>query len=638
MRTPLYRPSRAGDLIGYNAAGRPLYLPGGGSPEHEPGTTPPGYAFPFAVPDDLSTLDDASILQLLTDIAAHARSFAALPPDQITDDTLTALRACKSLAEDVRAVQLDRVDQQAQAAARQATAAELAVDIEAVLPEADPAPRTDPIPDTDPALQTDPAAITAAGRRPLSVRGIAGRLPAPAVPEAQAAAVMTAAADVPNFAAGQQLATFAEAGRALHARLAQYPAQSTSTSYSTGSRRPVTAYDPDSPGRTLTLERFARHSAVQIRRQYPADLRITSEVGALAVVEHAASERRLPGGNLRESARLALAAGRSLTAAQGWCAPSQVIYDLCELETRDGILDLPEVQSDRGGFQIPANGGPAFATIWSGIGSAGDTHLTEAEVIADTSKVCYEIPCPDFTDVRLGVDYVCLTGGLLQRRGYPEVVERFGRGAMIALDHKINQGVIAAIVAAAGAATALVPDLSGDDAVSALLAAVEMAIIDAKYRNRMGFNSTLEIVLPMWVLGQMRAAASRRSGVDMVGVDDARILEWFTMRGAVPRFVYDWQDAFSGLVGGPGGAAALSALPTSVEFLVYPAGTFVKAMQEVVALDTIYDSTLLQANQYTAVFAEDGWAVLQMCPYVHRYSVPVDPSGVVGCCPANLTS
>jgi hypothetical protein len=204
---------------------------------------------------------------------------------------------------------------------------------------------------------------------------------------------------------------------------------------------------------------------------------------------------------------------------------------------------------------------------------------------------------------------------------------------MIALPHKINMGFIAAIVAASGVATTIPADPSGDDAISGLLAAVDLAIADAKYRNRMSFNGTLEVVLPMWVLVQLRAAGSRRNGVDLVGLTDAQIVEWFAIRKAVPRFVYDWQDAFSGLATGPGGASPLTALPLTVQFLVYPAGTWVKAVQNVVSLDTVYDSTKLATNEYTALFVEDGWAALQMCPLSRLYTAPVDPSGVVGCCP-----
>lgn len=643
-----YRPSRAGDLIGYTRSGTPIYLSGGGSPDDPGQPATDAYVFPFAVPADLSTLDDAALRTVLESVREHAGQFTGLTPDRTTADTVRALTACRDLATNVAAVIQTRREQAA-------TAASASADLDsafAVLedPVVDPAPAaTDPVPATDPdpaPADPEPQAVTAAGRgtgAAPSVRDVAARnpgTPPPAtVPDQSPYAVMTAAADVPGFAAGQTLTSFTELARAVQLRLDRYPSQPVSRGGSyPASKRPITAYDPDAPARRFSIQNFARHGAVQFRREFPDDLRVReSGPEPLSIAEYAASTRRLPGGSLTASAQAAVAAGRSLTAAAGWCAPSEVIYDLVELETMDGILDTPEIQASRGGFQIPTNGGPAFNTIWSGIGSSGDTHLTEAEVISDTNKVCYEIPCPSFEDVRLGVDYVCLTGGLLQRRGYPEVVGRFSRGAMVALAHKINQGVIAAMVADSGAAVVIPANANGDDAISGLLAAVELAITDIRYRARMGFNATVEVVLPMWVLTQMRAAATRRRGVNMVSLADATILEWFTQRGAVPRFVYDWQDAYSGLNTGPGGSSALTALPETVQFLAYPAGTWVKAVQDVVSLDTIYDSTKLATNEYTAVFAEDGWAMLQMTPITRLYTAVVDPSGVVGCCGGELS-
>jgi hypothetical protein len=330
---------------------------------------------------------------------------------------------------------------------------------------------------------------------------------------------------------------------------------------------------------------------------------------------------------------MAVAAGRSLTAAAGWCAPSDTIWDLVELETVDGLLDSPQLQTTRGGWNIPINGGPDFASIYNAIGDSGETHLSEAQVIANVNKIATEIPCPPFAETRLGVDYVSLTGGLLQRRGYPEVVARFTRAAIIALAHKINKGFIAAIVAGSGSANVIPTDPSGDDAASALLAAMELAIVDMKYRHRAGFNGTMEVVLPWWVLVPIRAAMSRRTGVALMNVTNAQILSWFSERQAVPRFVYDWQDQFAGLTTGPGGPTALTFLPSTVQMLIYPAGTWVKAVEPVISLDTLYDSTLLRTNQYTALFVEDGWAALKMAPLSRLYTVPVDPSGVTGCCP-----
>jgi hypothetical protein len=657
---PSYRASRAGDLIGFTRAGRPIYLAGGGSPEHEDPTpetdTDAPYVFPFAVPDDLSTLGDDELRSVLESVKEHAAGFTALPANEQTSETVRAIQACADLARNVAGVITERRENTSASAA---AAAELAAafgvldeddapqdqpaDDPAADPDEEPAPQQDPAPEP----QQQPAAVTAAQPQPRraapSVSRVARRSPAGQVPadsERPRYASMTAAADVPGFASGQSLGAFSEAAQAISARLERYPTQPMGrrgNGSMSADKRPIGMYDPDSPGRVLEIRNFARHGAVQIRREFPDDLRISDTGDAYELLLSAASERRLPGGSLVASAVQAVKNGRSLTAAAGWCAPSETIYDLVELETMDGLLDVAEIQATRGGFQIPVNGGPDFRTIYTGIGNAGTTHLSEAQVIADTAKVCYDIPCPTFEDVRLGVDYVCLTGGLLQRRGYPEVVARFSRAAMTALAHKINQGVIAQMVADSGSAIVIPADPNGDDAISGILSAVELAIVDIKYRNRMAFNATVEIVLPMWVLAQLRAAATRRRGVDMVSLNDAEIMGWFAQRNAVPRFVYDWQDGFSGLSNSPGGSAALTALPQTVQFLAYPAGTWVKAVQDVVNLDTIYDSTKLATNEYTALFAEDGWAMLQMGPTTRLYTAIADPSGVTGCCGGDIS-
>jgi hypothetical protein len=585
--------------------------------------------FPFEVPADLSAATTEELSTLLDQIRAFAASLTA--EDQtVTSEVLDGLRASRDLAAATTAEITGREERNAEAASILSDLAPATFTTDNT--ETDDETSDDAVVDDDGSTAASAAVTAAARRKAPGVRDVAKRGTTPQLPDAtrQRYATMKAAADVPGFAAGKNMETFAEAAQALDARLGQYPTDS--GRYSKPSGKPLVVNTDG--GRRYEMRSFSRHGAVQFKRQFPKDLTVDEGVGGLAVAEFAANERRLPGGSLVKSAQKAVADGRSLTAAAGWCAPSETIWDLCELETLDGLLDMPELTTTRGGWQIPANGGPNFATIWTGLGT---THRTEAEVIAESpSKSCYEIPCHGFTDVRLGVDYFCLTASLLQRRGYPEVVARFGRGALTALAHKINMGVITAVAAAAGAATVIPAGFAcADDAISSLLSGVDLAIVDAKYRNRLGFGSTLEVVLPWWVLAQIRAAGTRRSGVDMVGITDAMIMDWFAMRGAVPRFVYDWQDSFAGLATGPGGAVALTALPTTVNFLIYPAGTFVKAVQPVVNLDTVYDSTRLGTNEYTAVFVEDGWAVLQMCPFVRQYTSQVDPCGDIGCCPVS---
>ena len=46
-----------------------------------------------------------------------------------------------------------------------------------------------------------------------------------------------------------------------------------------------------------------------------------------------------------------------------------------------------------------------------------------------------------------------------------------------------------------------------------------------------------------------------------------------------------------------------------MKFLLYSAGTWVRGSNDIITLDTLYDSTLLANNDYTALFTEEGWLV-----------------------------
>jgi hypothetical protein len=568
------------------------------------------FEFPFEVPADLRTLSAEEFAAFAAQVREHARTALGAeqtPPAELIAyrDLMTGLGAEETRRETV--------------AAEAATArAELAAGL------AEPTPAPEPVPAPAPAPTPAPEPVPApnpGGTPPVHVQE-STTIDTPPVAERETYAVLTASSDAPNV--GAELGSFADAAELIERRLSTYPQGGSGRS---GQRGPLHI-----GGQAFAVggRSMVRHGNVAIRRQFPAELRIDSNNGAMTVLEHAGRQSRLPGGSLIASMTSQVKAGRSLTAAAGWCAPSETIYDLCMLETRDGMLDLPEVEAARGGFQIPENGGPNFASIYDSIGDEGDVILTEYEVEQGTDKICVEIPCPDFVEVRLDVAYLCLTGSLLQRRGYPEAVGRFTQGALVGLDHKVNQSVIARMVAASTAVGPIADNAGGDDAVAQLLSAVELAAEDIRYRNRMGRGSTVEIVLPYWSIPVLGAALARRRGVTEWDVSDSEILSGFTTRHVAPHFVYDWQDAFSGLANGPGRTAPLTAFPTDISFLAYPSGTWVKAVRSVVNLDTVYDNAMLTQNQFTALFAEDGFAVLQMCTDSRVYTVGFDPNGL--CC------
>jgi hypothetical protein len=357
---------------------------------------------------------------------------------------------------------------------------------------------------------------------------------------------------------------------------------------------------------------------IEFVRDYPTEFRLTTVEGAADQgVEFAA---------LMGAVDKYKAENANQTAAAAYCAPSLTIYDLCELETSTGILPITEIQISRGGIFFTT--GPDFASIFNG---SGYWNYTEAQVIANTVKPCMEIDCPAFTEKRLRNLGVCITAGILQRRGYPELIARFIRGAMIAHLHMVNAFVISEM-AAGSTLVDLDPipvgSLVGDVTTSGLLAAAEMVATDMRYRNRMDPTATLEAVFPVWALAQIRADLSRRTGVDLLSVTDQAIAGFFSDRHLSLRLVYDWQDAYSGVAGGPGTAApGITTFPAAIEFMIYPAGTWAKGVDETIRLETVYDSAKLSTNQYTALFTEEGVLVAKTCPDSRRVVYTMCPTG-----------
>jgi hypothetical protein len=357
-----------------------------------------------------------------------------------------------------------------------------------------------------------------------------------------------------------------------------------------------------------------------IKREFGNDFAISDgddDITIARKIDNLRDERRLPGG--------------SLLAGAGWCAPSETIYTTCNQVTTDGLLSLPEIGARRGG--IRHNQGIQFDTLFGS--GTGFNILTEAQVISDTTKTCATIPCPSFVDDRLKVSALCLTGDILQNRGYPEFVSEFIQGAIASQAHNVNRQIIADIVSDSTAVSLSTAPWATDGTVlSQIMSAVEVAAVDIKYRLRLQRDSTLEVVFPYWLKAQIRADVIRRNAVHDYEVTDSMIDSLLRTRGVRAQWVYDWQDAFTsfGVSGGPnpGSDTPIVQLPTSVQFLMYPAGTWVVARQDVIRLDTIYDSTNLATNKVTQLFLEDGFRAMRFCPVSRVYTIAICPSGLTG--------
>jgi hypothetical protein len=307
--------------------------------------------------------------------------------------------------------------------------------------------------------------------------------------------------------------------------------------------------------------------------------------------------------------------GGSLVAAGGWCAPSTNYYDLLQLETTTGALDLPEITVVRGGINFTK--GPDFSDIYTSTGFL----QTEADAEAGTEKTFLEVDCPDWEEIRLdaigyGVKAPILTAS---PAGFPELVRRYLEGALVAHWHKVNAYVINKVVTALGS----VQDFTEyGSATGDLLNAIEVAAWSLRYAYRLGENATLEAMFPMWVRGAIRADLSRQNGVSMQATTDAQITSWFTMRGIRPQFVFDWagQDVSSTAV----------QFPVAARFGIWPAGSFVKGTNNIISLDAIYDSTEITTNTYTAAFFEEAILVANTGATGRLFEVALNLHGRTG--------
>lgn len=459
--------------------------------------------------------------------------------------------------------------------------------------------------DVEPAAEVDaePEAVTAAAPRgPIKLSGIRRHVhtPAPAITEETSVEDTTpkarmTVADVPGFAADSD-ASFEDLAVALDRRLQGF----NSGAYAAAARA----------GRAMS----ERHSLAVVRKAFDERATVGSPESADAAMAFAVNEKNLPGG--------------SLVAAGGWCAPSETVYDLLEDESRDGLISLPEINVTRGGIKFTK--GPKFADLYA----APSFNFTEAEAkegkyqptsaTDPTNKVgakpVYHVPCTDFEEVRLSAAGLHIQANLLQQRGYPELVARTIRGALVAHEHKMSERIIASMETQS---TAVSMDAGQIGAAAPILTAIELQVEHYRYAQRLSRSTTLEAVFPYWVRGAIRTDLARRQGVDLMDVPDSRIDAWFRSRGVNAQFVYDWQA-----LGGEAGA--FKVWPGSLKFLLYSAGTFVKGSQDVITLDTVYDSVLLGQNDYTALFTEEGYLVAKRGHDARVVTVPLNPNGGTG--------
>lgn len=554
----------------------------------------------FVLPENLTEVEDATLAELE---AQAISAFDAIRSNPLDAD---AVQALSDLAEAIKAVRAeartryDRAEELTAEAER--IAGEIAPVVEDETPEVAPVEGEEIAPVVPivagetpevPAVATEEAPVAVAAsatppapRRPIRVPlgAIAAQAPEVELPSMPLA--ITAASDIAGVVSGSRFTNLLDVATAMHSRARHLGNKG---------RAPV-----------ATIQRPSEHTVTE---------RMTFEE--------------------QEAVLTAAADPAVLVAAGGWCAPSQFFYDLFSIESVDGLLDVPTVTIERGGLQFVENGGPSIADVL-GTGNTVPWLWTEQNDIdagtvgdPDPTKPCIRIPCVEFVEERLEAHGVCITHGNLADRAYPELTRRYIDLVMAAHEHMMNYRKIAGIVADS---TAVTMGASAYGAAPNLLDATELQVLDYRDKYRMAFNTPLEAVFPNWLRGVFRSDMAKTldgDAGDSFGITDEQINAWFAARGIRPQWVYDYQSLQTGGAGMTAGTpdGVREAYPTTVQFLLYAAGTWAYGNGGVINLGVVRDSTLNATNDHTAAWTEEFHLLAKRGHESRKVTVPIEPSG-----------
>lgn len=313
-----------------------------------------------------------------------------------------------------------------------------------------------------------------------------------------------------------------------------------------------------------------------------------------------------------------------LVAAGGWCAPSEISYDFFNIICEDGLLDLPTVGITRGGLQYPTS--PSFGDVSDQIWTWNETQdIAAATGTAQSgTKPCYRVDCPSYTNTRLACDGLCLTMGNLMNDAFPELVANQMRLLFAAQAHYTNNRIIGQLVTGSTAVT--YSTTTGHGLAAPVLEAVEMQVEDYRIKYRMCSDAVLEAVFPTWILPMFRADLAKRLGLAEFDVTNQRVADWFSLRSVRVQFVQDWQVGTTGYLGQ---SSAATAWPTSVQFLLYAAGTWIRGNGMRLDLGVIRDSVLNETNDFTAAWMEECYLTARVGHESRVVTVPICPNGAV---------
>jgi hypothetical protein len=444
--------------------------------------------------------------------------------------------------------------------------------------------------------------------RPSIASKVGRKTPRPKVAAAQEV-VITAAADVEGFATGQRLSGLEQVAQAVQARVKGFP--------KFNQRAAERAFE-ESGGEPM----LSKFGAASFAVDFDSALTASKKSGDR---DYSVMQESIKAHKERVAASVeAIKAGGSPTlTAAGWCAPSPVVYNWIADYVVDGIKALPEVYAPRGGLQTTT--GPQLAqTTYANpadFGFGGTEADAEAGFVGAGAKTCETIECPDFEDHRLDYTGYCWKIPILTEKAFPELVADAMRLSDALYAHKMNGRFISDILAGS---TALSATGLGAVALDTVEALVQVAVKERRWWN-IGENAIMEVTLPQVAKEIMLFDMARRSGLALTDVaTEQKLMAHFAVHNLSVEFVADFEDVNAHV------ATPNISWPDTFTAIIYPSGTWAKAVEDVINLSAVYDAASLSKNEYTGVFFEQGVMTLKMGYRSHKVTIPVCNAGRTG--------
>lgn len=288
----------------------------------------------------------------------------------------------------------------------------------------------------------------------------------------------------------------------------------------------------------------------------------------------------------------------ALVASGGFCAPLEPIYTMPQLATNSRpVRDaLPNFRAERGGINVPTP-----TTIGDATGAI--TVITAAEdALGGTfaTKSCLDMDCPEYTETAVTIISHCREFGNLNAMAWPEKIAHeneltMAEHARVADSYLLDQIKALSLQVTSGADTL--------NAVSYLVDAITKTKYGIRSRLRLPGKARFTALLPR-VLGDMleldvvmssfdrwRSLEEIVSYLEQLGID----IYWYLDTPSTGESqIADAAQA---------DASALEGFPDTIQWAMFPEGTFLHLDMAELNLGIVRDSTLNSTNDFQ-IFGE----------------------------------